>query len=69
MSERDKKVLRTLRILLTAPFVAGFITGMIVFNEPEGMMLVGLAGMIGIWMIAAMASYLALKNYLLPPEK
>ena len=68
MNATEKKALRTLRILLMAPFIAGFITGMVVFTEPSGMMLIGLGGMIGIWMIAAMAAYMALKNYLLPPE-
>jgi hypothetical protein len=33
------------------------------------MTLVGLGGMIGIWMIATVAAYLALKHYLMPPER
>ncbi|MDX1295588.1 MAG: hypothetical protein R3302_04940 [Sulfurimonadaceae bacterium] len=69
MTPMDKKLLRTLRLLFAAPFIAGFIAGMIVFTEPEGMMLIGLGGMIGIWMIAATASYMAIKNYMIPPEK
>jgi chemotaxis receptor (MCP) glutamine deamidase CheD len=69
VNRTQKRLLRTLRLLAFAPFVAGFITGMVVFREPEGMMLVGLGGMVGIWMIAATAAYLALKHYLLPPER
>jgi hypothetical protein len=42
---------------------------MVVFTEPDGMMLLGLGGMVGIWMIAATAAYLALKHYLLPAER
>lgn len=63
-----KSVLKTLRILLVAPFVAGFITGMIVFMQPDGMMTMGLGAMVGVWMIAAVASYKALKSYFLPSD-
>ena len=68
MKNPRKSILKTLRILLIAPFIAGFITVMIVFTQPDGMMAVGLAGMLGIWMIAAIASYKALKGYLLPEK-
>ena len=67
MKNPRKSILKTLRLLLISPFIAGFITAMIVFTQPDGMTMVGLAGMVGIWMIAAVASYKALKGYLLPP--
>lgn len=69
MNRTQKRLLRTLRLLALAPFVAGFITGMVVFTEAGGMTLVGLIGMVGIWMVAATAAYLALKHYLLPAER
>ncbi len=69
MNTMHKRLIRTLRVAVAAPFVAGFLTGMVVFNDPEGVMLLGLGGMIGIWMIAATAAYLALKHYLLPPPQ
>ena len=65
----QKRLIRTLRVAVAAPFVAGFLTGMVVFTEPGGLTLLGIGGMIGIWMIAATAAYLALKHYLLPPER
>ena len=69
MSNPKISILRTLRLLLIAPFVGGFITGMIVFVQPDGMMTMGLAAMVGVWMIAAIASYKALKGYFLPSDE
>ncbi len=68
MNTRQKKIKKTLLMLLGAPFISGFITAMIVFKRPEGIELMGYAGILGIWMIAAFASYVALKGYLLPKE-
>jgi hypothetical protein len=58
----EKKIKRVLFLLATAPFIAGFITAMIVFTDPSLMMLIGLGGMLGLWMIATVASYKAIKG-------
>jgi len=60
--KQEKRIKRVLFLLATAPFIAGFITAMIVFTNPSGMMIVGLGGMIGLWMIATVASYKAIKG-------
>ncbi|MEA3521971.1 MAG: hypothetical protein U9R50_03275 [Campylobacterota bacterium] len=60
--KQEKRIKRVLFLLATAPFISGFITAMIVFTNPSGMMVVGLGGMLGLWMIAAVASYKAIKG-------
>jgi len=60
--KQEKKIKRVLFLLATAPFIAGFITAMIVFTDPGLMMLIGLGGMLGLWMIATVASYKAIKG-------
>jgi hypothetical protein len=60
--KQEKRIKRVLFLLATAPFVSGFITAMMVFTEPSLMMLVGLGGMLGLWMIATVASYKAIKG-------
>jgi hypothetical protein len=37
---------------------------MIVFTEPDVMTSMGLAGMVGLWMIGSIASYKAIKGYI-----
>jgi hypothetical protein len=61
-TKQEKKIKRILFLLATAPFIAGFITAMIVFTNPDMMMLIGLGGMLGLWMIATVASYKAIKG-------
>ncbi len=63
MSKRqDKRIKKVLFLLASAPFISGFITAMIVFTNPSTMMMVGLIGMLGLWMIASVASYKAIKG-------
>ncbi len=59
---QKKKVSRVLLLSIISPFVSGFLTAMIVFTQPDGMMLMGLAGMVGLWMISSIASYKAIKG-------
>ncbi|MEA2112340.1 MAG: hypothetical protein U9P71_09885 [Campylobacterota bacterium] len=61
---QKKKINRVLLLQVISPFISGFLTAMIVFTEPEGMMLIGLAGMVGLWMISSIASYKAIKGLL-----
>ncbi|RUM65744.1 MAG: hypothetical protein DSZ03_02220 [Sulfurimonas sp.] len=61
---QEKKIKRVLLLLLISPFVSGFLTAMIVFTQPDIMMSMGLAGMIGLWMISSIASYKAIKGYI-----
>ncbi len=61
---QKKKVNRVLLLLIISPFVSGFLTAMIVFTQPDWMMLMGLAGMVGLWMISSIASYKAIKGLL-----
>ncbi len=63
-SSQEKKIKRVLLLLLVSPFISGFLTAMIVFTEPDIMMSMGLAGMVGLWMISAIASYKAIKGYI-----
>jgi hypothetical protein len=51
-------------LLIISPFVSGFLTGMIVFAEPSLMQSMGLAGMVGLWMISSVASYKAIKGFI-----
>ena len=60
--KQEKRIKRVLFLLATAPFIAGFITAMIVFTDPSFMMVIGLGGMLGLWMIATVASYKAIKG-------
>jgi hypothetical protein len=63
--KQDKRVKRVLFLLATAPFISGFITAMIVFTNPSFLMLTGLVGMLGLWMIATVASYKAIRALVL----
>ena len=60
--KQEKRIKRVLFLLATAPFISGFIVAMMVFTEPGLMMMVGFAGMLGLWMIASVASYKAIKS-------
>ncbi len=60
--KQEKRIKRVLFLLATAPFVSGFIVAMMVFTKPGFMMLIGLGGMLGLWMIASVASYKAIKG-------
>ncbi len=60
----EKKIKRVLLLLLISPFISGFLTAMIVFTKPDLMMSMGLAGMVGLWMISSIASYKAIKGYI-----
>ncbi|GEM_PF-3000932 len=60
----EKKIKRVLLLLLISPFISGFLTAMIVLMEPDLMMTMGLAGMVGLWMISSIASYKAIKGYI-----
>ena len=61
---QEKKIKRVLLLLIISPYMAGFLTAMIVFTEPDVMMSMGLAGMVGLWMISSIASYKAIKGYI-----
>ncbi|NOQ29490.1 MAG: hypothetical protein GQ570_00055 [Helicobacteraceae bacterium] len=64
MNKADKKVLRVLKLLFIAPLIVGFLIGIVTFKDPEGWKLVGFLGLIGLWMISAVASFLAIKNFM-----
>jgi hypothetical protein len=59
-----KKIKKVLLLMVISPFVSGFLTAMIVFIKPDFMMGMGLAGMVGLWMISSVASYKAIKGYI-----
>ncbi len=60
----EKKVKRVLLLMVISPFISGFLTAMIVFIEPDIMMTIGLAGMVGLWMISSVASYKAIQGFM-----
>lgn len=61
---QEKKIKRVLLLMIISPFVSGFLTAMIVFMQPSLMMSMGLAGMVGLWMISSVASYKAIKGFI-----